>query len=253
MTDPTRSDKNGGIGVLGKLFIALAVVAAALVTAKSFDYFVETKFRDGISVAGSARRRITSDRAIWAATVHARGATLVEAYQTLQQGVPRVRQFLLEKGIREEDLEIGSVQSEELHTRTEDGIEIPEQIVGYSLWQSVTVTSEDLDLVGRVSQDITQLIEGGVDVTSNSPEYIYSELGDVKVQLVGEATADARERAEEVARNSGGALGRLVSARVGVVQVNAANQTEVSWDGVYDRSSVEKDVTVVVSTMFLLE
>jgi hypothetical protein len=253
MTDPTRVEKNSGVGLLGKIAIAVAVVAAALVTAKSFDFFVETKFRDGISVAGSARRRITSDRAIWAATVHARGATLIEAYAQLQNGVPRVRQFLIDQHIAEGDISISPVETQEFFGRTEDGLELPEQIVGYGVSQSVIVTSSDFALVGRVSQDITQLIEGGVHVVSNPPEYIYTELGEVKVQLVGEATADARQRAEQVARNSGATLGRLVSARVGVVQVNAANETQVSWDGVYDRSSVEKDVTLVVSTMFVLE
>lgn len=243
----------GRFGWVGRALIAVAVVLSAGLIGRAADHFVDARFRDGIRVAGSASVRIRSDRALWSSTVTARGATLAEAYAVLQEGVPRVRRFLIDQGVPEDDVRVGAVSTDELYARNEDGMELREQITGYELRQSVHVTSSDIDLVERVSQDVTQLIEGGVHVTSSAPEYIYTDLDEVKIRLVGEATADARARAEQVAENSQSELGRLVSARVGVVQVNAANETEVAWEGVYNRSSVDKDVMLVVHTMFLVE
>jgi hypothetical protein len=221
--------------------------------AAAFIHWVDVTHRDSIHVSGSARERITSDRAIWGATVHARGAALTEAYAVLGGDVPRVRQFLLEQGVPEQEIRVGAVETRLLYAQDTEGNPIESQIVGYTLEQRVELRSSDVERVGRVARGVTQLIEGGVDVSSAPPEYIHSGLEEIKVRLVGAATADARARAEQVAQRAGGSLGRLLSANVGVVQVNAADETEVSWDGVYDRSSVEKDIMVVVRTEFVLQ
>jgi uncharacterized protein len=238
---------------VGRLLIAAAVVGAAFVGGQSFSHWVDVRYRDGIVVSGSASRRIRSNRAIWVAWVPARGATVTEAYATLARDVPRVRQFLIDNHVPESDIAVESVVTEELYAHNEDGVELHEEIAGYELSQAVRVTSDNVDLVARVARDVTRLIESGVYVRSDAPEYIYTDLARVKIGLVGEATADARSRAEQVARNSGGGLDRLVSANVGVVQVNAADQTNVSWEGVYDRTSIDKDVMVAVRTMFQVQ
>ncbi len=67
------------------------------------------------------------------------------------------------------------------------------------------------------------------------------------------ATRDAKNRAGQVAKNAGSSVGRLTSASVGVIQVNGANESEVTWEGVNDRDSVDKDAMVVVRTTFILE
>jgi uncharacterized protein len=238
---------------IGRVAVAVALVIGALVAGHAFTHFVDVKYRDGVQVSGSASRRIQSDRAIWSAVVKARGSTVAEAYAVLHRDVPRVRQWLLDQHVPANAIRVESVVTTELFPHDENGEEQRERILGYELTQEVEVTSNDVDLVGRVARDVTQLIHNGVQVESFQPEYIYTDLGTVKIQLVGRATADARARAMEVARNSHARLGPLVSADVGVVQVNAANQTEVSWEGVYDRTSVDKDVMIVVRTMFLLE
>ncbi|MBI2897486.1 MAG: SIMPL domain-containing protein [Deltaproteobacteria bacterium] len=239
---------------IGSLFVSTAVVAAALVVAVALAYAVRVRYAErSVSVTGSATQRIRSDRVMWTATVFARAPALADAYRVLQNGVPRVRRFLVEGGLPEAEITVGSIETTELYARNEDGVEIREQIIGYELTQPVGVTSARIPLVTRLSQDVTQLIQDGVDVRSDAPEYIYTGLGALKVRLIAEATRDAHDRAAKVARNTASYLGPLVSARVGVVQVNAANESEVSWDGVYDRTSIEKDAMVAVTTIFAVE
>lgn len=253
MTDTSSSASRPGVSLARVAIVSAGVTAAAYLIAGAFTHWVDVTHRDSIHVSGSAHERITSDRAMWGATVHARGTTLTDAYAILARDVPRVRQFLLEHGIPEGDVRIGAVSTTELYAQDAEGNAIVSQIIGFTLEQRVELTSEDIERVGQVAREVTQLIEGGVDVSSSAPEYIHSGLEEIKIRLVGSATADARARAEQVAEHADGSLGRLLSANVGVVQVNAADQTEVSWEGVYDRSSVEKDVMVVVRTEFVLE
>src|SRR5262249_29989374 len=160
----------------------------AAIAALAFRYWVDARYRgDRIIVSGSASRRVRSDRAIWSAVVTARGATVAEAYATLHRDVPRVRQFLIDNHVAEADINVDAVVTNEIFPLDDEGNMRTDQIVGYSLTQAVRVTSSDVDLVGRVARDVTQLIEGGALVMSGRPEYIHSDLGEIKVMLVGEA------------------------------------------------------------------
>lgn len=230
--------------------LGLAFIAAAAVLAAAYRHRVDMGNRNVISVAGSSTVRVTSDRAMWSAVVSARGETLEGAYAVLARHSRRAREALVELGVEGDEITVESVRTQELHPRHPQGFVIQDVITGYALSQRLRVTSEDVERVTRVSHEVTSLIEEGVSVRSQAPEYLYSELGDVKIRLVGEATENARRRAEQVAENTGASLEGLLDARVGVIQVNAANETRATWDGVNDRSSVDKDVMVVVRTRF---
>jgi len=60
-------------------------------------------------------------------------------------------------------------------------------------------------------------------------------------------------RAEQIATNSGCAIAEVRNARMGVLQITRPHSTEVSDSGLNDSSSIEKDVTAVVSLTFALE
>ncbi|MEM1414644.1 MAG: SIMPL domain-containing protein [Myxococcota bacterium] len=240
--------------VLVSVVLGLAFVAAAALLAGAFRHKVDVETRNVIRVAGSATVRVTSDRAMWSAVVSARGDTLQGAYAVLADHSRRTRAALVAAGVEDAEITVESVRTEELHPRhPERGYLIQDVISGYALSQRIRVTSDDVERVTRVSHDVTTLIEEGVSIRSQAPEYLFSELGDVKIRLVGEATENARLRAEQVAENTGASLGALLDARVGVIQVNAANETRATWDGVNDRRSIDKDVMVVVRTRFALD
>jgi hypothetical protein len=71
--------------------------------------------------------------------------------------------------------------------------------------------------------------------------------------MVAEATKDAKARAEAIARSTGNRVGTVRSAQTGVFQITARNLTEVSDSGIYDTSSLEKDITAVVSVTFVIQ
>ena len=71
--------------------------------------------------------------------------------------------------------------------------------------------------------------------------------------MLAEATKDAKARAEAIANSTGDRIGPIRSAKTGVFQITPRYSTEVSDSGVYDTTSLEKDITAVVSVSFGVE
>lgn len=234
--------------------LALGLVGATAIASRAVVESIRIKNQDRtISSTGSARRRIRSDLAVWVAEVSARAPTRAEAYATLARDVPRARQWLLARGFPEDVVKVQSVSTRAIHPHAPNGQEIEETIVAYELQQSIRIETRDVDRVAAAQRDITALMSDGLAIVSFDPMYLYTRLGELKIELTAEAARDARVRAEQIARQSHGRLGRLSRGRMGVFQVNAANETETSAEGVNDTGAMEKDALAVVGSVFYVE
>ena len=89
-------------------------------------------------------------------------------------------------------------------------------------------------------------------VASTSIRRLHSKLAELKVAILAEASKDARLRAEQIALRTGARLGRLLNARMGVLQVNEEFSTAVSWEGNNDKTTLDKDVLAVVTASFAI-
>jgi hypothetical protein len=234
---------------LGGLALATGLVASTIVASRAL---VRIQGNEAIQVTGSAKRRIRSDLVVWTARVSARAPDLAAAYRALAAGVPKVAAYVEGKGIPATEVALSSVSTRALHPRDREGREMEEVVSGYEMTRTIEVRSRDVDRVTRVSREATELIEQGIALESDPPEYHYTKLGDLKVQMLAEAARDARTRAEQIASSTGARIGALRSARMGVIQINPADSTEVSNEGNNDTSSLEKDILTVVAGTFAL-
>ena len=73
------------------------------------------------------------------------------------------------------------------------------------------------------------------------------------MELLAEATKNAAERAEVLARNSKGTVGALISATQGVFQITAPASSDISGYGEYDKRTIQKEVKAVVTLEFRVE
>ena len=235
---------NGGVA------LAIGLVLSSII----FGWFY-TKTKKGdeaITVTGSAKKRIKADLVTWSASVNYQAPQLADAYKSLAENIPRVKQYLISKGIPENQITISSISTQALKKQNADGGETSE-IIGYSLRQSVDVRSTDVDKVSQIARESTELINQGILIESSSPQYLFTGLGDLKVEMLGEAAKDAKTRAEKIAASTGNSIGSVRSARMGVMQITAADSTEVSDAGISDTSSIDKDVTAVVNISFAVD
>ena len=235
---------NGGVA------LALGLVFSSLI----FGWFYSTakKGEEAITVTGSAKKRITSDLVLWSAGVSSEAAQLTDAYKQLSDNIPRIKQYLLSKGIPEQQMTVSSISTTTLKGRDREGNETSE-VTGYSLQQQIEVRSNDVQKIAQVAREATELINQGILIESNSPQYYYTQIGDLKIEMLGEAAKDAKVRAERIASSTGNSIGSVRSAKMGVLQITAADSTEVSDSGVYNTSTIEKDMTAVVNISFAVD
>src|SRR6266850_6442716 len=133
----------------GSIFPAAVVLALGLMFASAISGWAFVKGRrsdQSVTVTGSARKRIKSDLVIWRAAVSYQSPVLGDAYRSLSENVPRVKAYLVSKGIPENQITVSSISSQTLHGKTSGGQETAE-ITGYSLSQQLEVRSTDVDKI----------------------------------------------------------------------------------------------------------
>lgn len=230
--------------------LAIGLVVSSMVLGWSYTH--RKAGDEAVTVTGSARKRIKSNLVVWSAGVSSQAPQLSEAYRQLSENVPRIKQYLISKGIAENQMTISSISSNTLHRRDAEGNESSE-ITGYSLRQQVEVRSSDVHRIEQIAREATELIDQGILLESSPPQYSYTQLGDLKIEMLGEAAKDAKTRAEQIAASTGNKIGTLRSAKMGVMQITAADSTDVSDSGISDTSSIDKDMTAVVNISFAVE
>lgn len=253
------SPNEARLSVLRTAVLGLSVVLSTAVSASAFRDFLGAKYvHRTLRVTGAATRTVQSDLAIWHAQVRVDCPTPEAGYPELTRATEAVRAHLRSAGATPEELDFASIdtmpRTEVIYERDVQGNVLSEtnRITGYALVRRITVTSSDLPKVERIANGFTDLLGRGFQVESEPVEYLFTGMAGLKVELVEAATRDARGRAERVARASRAELGTLERADVGVVQVNAHNESVTTWEGVYDRSAEQKDVMVTVRTVFAL-
>jgi len=208
---------------------------------------------DLVSVTGSATQDFESDIIVWSGSFVQRSEDLKSAYAALAIDQKRVTEFLLSKSVNENDYVFSSVNIEKLKQSlyNENGGFVGEVFAGYQLRQSVRIESKEVNKIESVSREITSIINDGIEFVSYEPEYYYSKLAELRINLVAEATKDARQRALQITENAGSSLGSLRYSNLGVFQIFAPNSSEsVSWDGAFNRSSKKKRAMVTVKLQF---
>jgi hypothetical protein len=225
-----------GLGIFG----SSVYVSKTIEKIKSSDYLIDVK--------GYAERKITSDTALWSGTLVVRGKELAPAYQKLEVDHKQVLAFLDAEGLK---AELSPVMKDTLYAQTQQGNNT-NVIEGFVLRQSFSITSHDVQKIAALAIKIDQINAQGLEFESTDPRYYYSraKLDALKVDLLGEATKNAKERADQFAKTSGSSVGRLMSARQGIFQVTPENSTDISDSGTYDTSTIDKVVKIVVTLSY---
>ena len=237
-------------GMLAGLFLAGGISFGSIVLARTWTHLKESEV---IEVAGSTRKNVRSDLAVWTARVSVEDPTIQGAYAKLKADVEKVEQFL--KSRKQDNGGWSPVEVREVTAaRPKDEDEnFPQKRIGYKVAQSFKVSSPDVGALPRLASDCTELLDQGVVLISEGIQYIYTKTGEAKVEMAAEATRDARARAEQIASQGGRHVQQLRSAKMGVVQINPVYSTATSDYGNSDETSLEKTIMVSVSARFTLK
>jgi hypothetical protein len=241
------------------LIIGLSLIAGTFIVSNAF-YKVKA-LSNVISVTGSADRLVTSDTAKWSSSfsrvVDVNG--LKGGSVQIENDLQAVKAYFAEKGVTEKEMTVrpataGSNCQSSNDIIYDKGGQRCSKIIGYTLSQSILIESGDVSKITKLAQEsVGVLIAKGLVFNSDNVEYYFNKLADLRIEMVSEATANAKSRAAKIAESTGAEIGNLQSASLGVFQVSAPNSTEISDYGIYDNSSVDKKISATVRASFILK
>jgi hypothetical protein len=229
------------------IIITIGVIVSAVIIGGSI---VSIKAgNNSIIVTGSAKQQITSDLIVWTGSFNAKSPALQDAYAQLKVSKETVLNYLINQGVAADKIVFSSINTNINYVILSNG-QYTSQIDYYDLYQTVTISSGEIEKITEISRNATELINEGIQFQSNSPQYLYTKIADLKVTILAEATKDAKKRAEMIAENAGSALGGLKYADMGVIQITPLYSNEFSDYGMNDTYSLEKEITAVVHCEF---
>jgi len=235
--------------ILGICFVVATIVSTVifsqgLIKIKKFSSEV-------IKVTGSAEKNIVSDYMVWVSGFSRKDLKMVDAFTKLKEDLATVKEYLASNGVKQDEIITYPVETEVLYKKTEKGTNTNE-IEGYRLTQGIEIRSKDVTKTTDISRRSTELIEKGIEFMSYAPQYFYTKLPELKLEMLAEATSNAKKRAGQMAVSTGNKIGVMHSARMGVFQITPVNSYDVSDYGYNDTSSLEKKVNAVVNVEFAI-
>jgi len=242
--------KDSQIIVLGICIGVATIVASVILSQGAFRIMKFTK--ENITVTGSAQKEIRSDYIVWACNVSRQSPDLAKAYVELKADTERVIAYLKARQVNEKEMTTSQVRTEVLRKENMYYGDSSD-VTGYLLTQNIEVKSHEVDKISLVSRESTELISQGIKFVSEAPGYFYTDLSQLKIEMLAMATQNAKKRAESIAGSVGNKIGWMRSARMGVFQITPVTSTDISDYGENDTSSLDKKVMSVVSASFAIE
>ncbi|HTM98365.1 MAG TPA: SIMPL domain-containing protein [Pedobacter sp.] len=234
--------------------IAIGIIISAFILAGGYTYKYKDKTR--VMVTGKAEKDFVSDLIVWRGDYSRVSMDLKESYSSLKNDELAIRSYLSKKGIKDHEVVFSAVNINKLYNPQYDnnGRLISNNFGGYSLTQNVKVESTNIDQVEKISREITELIQSGIELNSAAPSYYYTKMSELKIDLLAKASKDAKDRSQSIAENAGSSLGDLKYANMGVFQITGKNSNEdFSYGGAFNTSSKNKTASITIRTEYAVK
>ncbi len=203
----------GGLVGIG-LALAGFFVGEALKEARSAERFV--------TVRGFAERNVESDLVIWPITFRDTGNDLAELQKVVDSHKAEVRTFLASAGFKPEEVSEMPPQVNDLKAQAYgDG---QKREYRYIATATITLRTPDVKAAKKAMEDSGKLVLRGIVLAeqdyARSTEFLFTALNDIKPEMIAEATKNAREAAEQFARDSGARVGSIRRASQGLFTID---------------------------------
>lgn len=206
-----------------------------------------------VTVKGIAEREVRSDVAIWPLRVVAGDDDLSRGHARLEASMAQVRQFLTRQGIDAGQAQVYAfsvtdAKANQYGSGNESGSR-------YVINQTLVVRSGEPDKVLAATARVGELVAAGVVLSSGNeyggggPTFLFTGLNRLKPEMIAEATARAREAAEQFARDSGSRVAGIRRANQGMFEILPRDNAP----GISQESQLYKVVRVVSTVEYLLE
>lgn len=229
------------------MLLAALIVAAGLVVGGFLlgDGLRRAKMADrSVTVRGLAERDVKADLATWTIAYSATGSDLASVRGEIDASTDALRAYFRGMGFPDDALRpIGAGVNQYLN----NGINT------ITITQRMQLRTNDIARAERAVASQFDLVRRGVTMQEGSGMvYSFTGLNAIKPTMVAEATTDARNAAEQFAKDSGTGVGGIKSATQGYFSIEARDGDQGGGGfGVAD--SPYKKVRVVTTVDFYLD
>jgi len=243
MSPSDRSLVNAAVLAVG-VALGGALAGNGLARARMADRYVTVK--------GISEREARADLAIWPLHIVAADNDLSRAHARLETSIATVRQFLARNQLDTAGAELQDFSVTDAYL--EGGDLDRRQPTRYVIRQTMVVRSAKPEVVLAASQRVADLVSAGVVLSSGNeagqggPTFIFTGLNALKPPMIAEATARAREAAEQFAHDSHTDVGGIREASQGVFEILPHDEAP----GLTEESQIIKTVRVVSTIDYYL-
>lgn len=228
--------------------LALGIALAGFF-AGSFYYMA--KFNaNTVVVKGLSEMDVRADLAIWEMKYVVTGNDVIAAQKQISGQTEVIKKFLLDHGFAQNEITIGRLETNDLNANPYRGTY--ENNLRFILNQTITVKSQNVDLVADVLNKSGDLVAQGIIFSSDygSPvSYLFTKLNDIKPKMLMAATQNAREAAAQFAQNSKSKVGHIKYANQGMFTILPREQTSSATES----QQIDKKVRVVSTIEYWLK
>jgi hypothetical protein len=233
------------------IILAVAIALAGLLIGGGLSKVRQSEHV--VTVKGISEREVKADLAIWPLRIVAASNDLATANADLAKSLQNIRAFLGENSIDASDATLQDFSVTDAETNQYSGGS--NAGARFVIHQTVVVRSMKPDLIRAASQRVSELVSKGVVLSSGGeygsggPTFVFTGLNALKPKMIGEATARAREAAEQFARDSHSSLGGITRGSQGLFEILPRDQAA----GITEESQIVKTVRVVATIEYALK
>jgi hypothetical protein len=198
-----------------------------------------------VTVRGVSERNVTADLATWSVNFSHQGTELAPVQQSVDQQASAIRAFFQRAGFRPEEISDTDVTLSRDQPRDRDGKPVGPQKLTVS--RSIQLRTNDVMKARAAYARQAELLRDGVELSGTSISYTFTRLNSLKPEMIAEATRNARESAEQFARDSRVDVGKLKSASQGYFSVGARDGDDCDDCGSSGGSTPFQKVRVVTT------
>lgn len=200
----------------GSIFTSVALFLGLTVLSISIYKSVENyKMANRVvTVKGLAETEKKANLAIWPIVFKVGSDNLNTLYSDIENNKKIILSFLEKKGFSKKEISTSTPAIDDNMYYNYNA----NQGFRYKSTLTITVYTDKIDSVVNATKEMSSLIKNGVKLAENyygQTQFIFSELNDIKPEMIATATKNAREVAEKFANDSQSKLGKIKQASQG--------------------------------------
>lgn len=206
--------------IISAAIIAVSIVILGFCLKSGIDEFAHNDRQ--VSVRGLSEREVKADLVTWPISYSVAGNNLQDLYRQVNKYNGTITNFLTSNGIDKDEI---SINPPDTYNATSNQYRSSSFNFDYAINCTVTVTTKKVDLVRKLLNRQSELLNEGIAFSNSYINYQFTGLNSIKPEMIAEATRNARAAADKFAEDSDSRIGKIKTANQGQFSIEDADSS----------------------------